>query len=81
MSTENAAWLFDTSTRATSCASSTATASPWTPFGNGFGDWNLNWQHWRRGSALMAGSPDAPNPAQRARLRPEAAEAAPLGPV
>ena len=41
------------------------------PFGNGFGDWNLDWKKWRNGSALVAGTPDGPSPAERARLRPQ----------
>jgi hypothetical protein len=55
------------------------------PFDNGFGDWNLSWDEWKKGSALdgAAGSvstagqsqPDAVDaPASTpARLRPEAA--------
>ena len=47
------------------------TATTWTPFGNGFGDWNLDWKNWRKGSALVAGTPDGRSPADRRRLRPE----------
>jgi len=43
------------------------------PFGNGFGDWNLSWENWRTGSALLKGTPDEPSPADKARLRPESA--------
>ncbi|MGW7466301.1 Ig-like domain-containing protein [Streptomyces xantholiticus] len=42
-------------------------------FGNGFGDWNVNWDKWRKGSALVPGS-DASSgnvTAVSARLRPQ----------
>ncbi len=39
------------------------------PFGNGFGDWNVDWAKWRKGSALAADS--GTNAQDRARLRPE----------
>jgi hypothetical protein len=34
-----------------------------TPFDNGFGDWNLDWQQWQKGSALGVGGGTAPPPA------------------
>jgi hypothetical protein len=41
-------------------------------FGNGFGDWNLSWDKWRQGSALVAGSDAAAGNVTEvsARLRP-----------
>ncbi|CAM5530716.1 Ig-like domain-containing protein [Streptomyces violaceorubidus] len=44
------------------------------PFGNGFGDWNMDWTKWRTGSALTGGASDASGgTAEQARLRPESA--------
>jgi hypothetical protein len=40
-------------------------------FGNGFGDWNLDWKKWRQGSALVSGTADGPRPEDAARLRPQ----------
>ena len=42
-----------------------------TPFDNGFGDWNLDWEKWQKGSALHKGAPDRPQPLRPARLRPQ----------
>jgi lipoprotein-anchoring transpeptidase ErfK/SrfK len=39
-------------------------------FGNGFGDWNMDWDEWRRGSALHRGATQAEGPADPGRLRP-----------
>lgn len=71
MSTENAEWFFNTFNEGDIVKVVNSDGKTMDAFGNGFGDWNLDWKNWRDGSALMAGSPDAPNPAQRARLRPE----------
>ncbi|MEU6013495.1 Ig-like domain-containing protein [Streptomyces sp. NPDC047515] len=43
-----------------------------TPFDNGYGDWNLSWPAWLKGSALQKNSsPDRTDTIQAARLRPE----------
>ncbi|MFJ9677318.1 Ig-like domain-containing protein [Streptomyces sp. NPDC101194] len=43
-----------------------------TPFDNGYGDWNLSWAKWLKGSALQkSGTPDHTDTIQAARLRPE----------
>jgi hypothetical protein len=50
------------------------------PFDNGFGDWNLSWDQWKKGSALGASAAAAQNQTDTAdthvsvpaRLRPEA---------
>ncbi|MFI9624338.1 Ig-like domain-containing protein [Streptomyces sp. NPDC052042] len=43
-----------------------------TPFDNGFGDWNLSWDAWQKGSALRNGAePERPDTVQAARLRPQ----------
>ncbi|MDT0615606.1 L,D-transpeptidase [Streptomyces lancefieldiae] len=41
-------------------------------FGNGFGDWNLDWTKWRTGSALTGGTGSASTSQEAARLRPTA---------
>ncbi|MFI0963572.1 Ig-like domain-containing protein [Streptomyces sp. NPDC021080] len=71
MSTENAEWFFDTFNEGDIVKVVNSDGKTMDTFGNGYGDWNLDWKNWREGSALVAGSPDAPNAAQRARLRPE----------
>ncbi|MEY2246862.1 Ig-like domain-containing protein [Streptomyces sp. BF23-18] len=71
MSTENAEWFFNTFNEGDIVKVVNSDGATMDAFGNGFGDWNLDWKNWRDGSALVAGSPDAPSPAQRARLRPE----------
>ncbi|MFD8739938.1 Ig-like domain-containing protein [Streptomyces sp. NPDC059618] len=71
MSTENAEWFFDTFNEGDIVKVVNSEGKTMDTFGNGYGDWNLDWKNWREGSALVAGSPDAPGAAQRARLRPE----------
>ncbi|MFE2531137.1 Ig-like domain-containing protein [Streptomyces sp. NPDC059371] len=71
MSTENAEWFFNTFNEGDIVKVVNSDGKTMDAFGNGFGDWNLDWKNWREGSAIVAGSPDAPSPAQRARLRPE----------
>ncbi|MEU1848881.1 Ig-like domain-containing protein [Streptomyces sp. NPDC019990] len=71
MSTENAAWFYDTVREGDIVEVVNSGGESMTPFGNGFGDWNLDWAKWRTGSALIGGTPDGPAPADRARLRPQ----------
>ncbi|MCX5420239.1 Ig-like domain-containing protein [Streptomyces sp. NBC_00078] len=70
MSTSNAEWFFDTVHEGDVVKVVNSGGDTMEPFGNGFGDWNLTWQNWRTGSALVAGTPDGPSSAERARLRP-----------
>ncbi|MDV9191605.1 L,D-transpeptidase, partial [Streptomyces sp. SR27] len=58
MSTEDAAWLFGTVREGDLVRVVNGYGEPMTPFGNGFGDWNLNWPEWRRGSAFGPGALD-----------------------
>ncbi|MET9673198.1 Ig-like domain-containing protein [Streptomyces sp. NPDC006482] len=63
MSTEDAAWLFRTVREGDLVQVVNAYREPMAPFGNGFGDWNLSWAEWRRGSALtgaVTAGPAAP---------------------
>ncbi|GAA2412726.1 Ig-like domain-containing protein [Streptomyces glaucosporus] len=57
MSVENARWFFTTVRQGDVVRYVDGLAdSPEMPaFGNGFGDWNLSWEEWRKGSALRAG--------------------------
>ncbi len=71
MSTANAEWFFNSVREGDIVQVVNSAGKTMEPFGNGFGDWNLDWQNWRSGSALVADTPDAPSPAQRARLRPQ----------
>jgi lipoprotein-anchoring transpeptidase ErfK/SrfK len=60
MSTEDAAWLFDISTRGDVV---TVTGSPRDlEKGNGYTDWNYGWDEWIAGSALHGTSPSTPAP-------------------
>ncbi|MEV0242046.1 Ig-like domain-containing protein [Streptomyces sp. NPDC050674] len=71
MSTENAAWFFDTVREGDIVEVVNSGGDTMAPFGNGFGDWNLDWAKWRTGSALAGGTPDGLTQADRARLRPQ----------
>ncbi|MCX4985589.1 Ig-like domain-containing protein [Streptomyces sp. NBC_00572] len=52
MSPEDAAWLFGTVREGDLVRVINGYGAPMTPFDNGFGDWNLSWPEWRRGSAF-----------------------------
>ncbi|MFF0203067.1 Ig-like domain-containing protein [Streptomyces sp. NPDC005017] len=72
MSTANAEWFFDTVREGDLVQVVNSEGNTMETFGNGFGDWNLTWQKWRKGSAILGGTPEAPDPEQAARLRPAA---------
>jgi lipoprotein-anchoring transpeptidase ErfK/SrfK len=72
MSTSNARWFFDHVRRGDIVQVVGSRGATMTPFDNGFGDWNVGWDKWRKGSvtgvqaaATAAGHANAP-----ARLRP-----------
>lgn len=69
MSTEDAAWLFRTVREGDIVRVVNGHGEPMSPFGNGYGDWNLSWAEWRRGSALGPAAPDARHAA--GALRPD----------
>ncbi|MFF9500055.1 Ig-like domain-containing protein [Streptomyces sp. NPDC014656] len=54
MSTEDARWLFRTVREGDPVRVVNGYGEPMTPFDNGYGDWNLGWSQWLRGSALGA---------------------------
>ncbi|MFF7264337.1 Ig-like domain-containing protein [Streptomyces sp. NPDC008159] len=73
MSSANAEWFYDTINEGDIVKVVNSAGDTMAPFGNGFGDWNLDWQKWREGSALTAGTKQAPRSEIQARLRPESA--------
>ncbi|MFI8966107.1 Ig-like domain-containing protein [Streptomyces sp. NPDC053493] len=52
MSTEDAAWLFRTVRVGDLVRVVNGYGEEMSPFDNGYGDWNLSWAAWRRGSAF-----------------------------
>ncbi|MFG3188899.1 L,D-transpeptidase [Streptomyces omiyaensis] len=56
MSTEAARWLFRTLREGDLVRFVNGYGEPMPAFGNGYGDWNLDWREWLRGSALGAGA-------------------------
>ncbi|MEU9284033.1 Ig-like domain-containing protein [Streptomyces sp. NPDC048275] len=71
MSTANAKWFFEHVREGDIVKVQNSKGKIMDLFGNGFGDWNLDWQNWLSGSALMAHGPESPFAADSARLRPE----------
>jgi lipoprotein-anchoring transpeptidase ErfK/SrfK len=72
MSTSNAEWFFDNVREGDIVKVVNSAGDPMEPFGNGFGDWNVDWTKWRTGSALSGGTPDGPAPGDAVRLQPTA---------
>ncbi|MFH8974135.1 Ig-like domain-containing protein [Streptomyces sp. NPDC017890] len=72
MSTASAEWFFDTFQEGDLVEVVNSDGETMESFGNGFGDWNLDWTEWRTGSALTGGNPNATDPQEAARLRPTA---------
>ncbi|MEU2436500.1 Ig-like domain-containing protein [Streptomyces rubradiris] len=72
MSTSNAEWLYDNIREGDIVKVVNSQGQTMEPFGNGFGDWNVDWKKWRTGSALTNKAPDGPPPAEAVRLRPRA---------
>ncbi|MCS0604060.1 Ig-like domain-containing protein [Streptomyces sp. LP11] len=72
MSTSNAEWFFDNVHEGDVVKVINSDGDPMEPFGNGFGDWNLDWKKWREGSALTAGTPETQPQADTVRLQPTA---------
>ncbi|MGW0880922.1 Ig-like domain-containing protein [Streptomyces sp. NPDC002671] len=72
MSTENARWFFNTIHEGDIVKVVNSNGDPMEPFGNGFGDWNVDWKKWLSGSALVNGQPDGSAPTDALRLQPAA---------
>ncbi|MFC0597167.1 L,D-transpeptidase [Streptomyces palmae] len=70
MSTENARWLFGQVRVGDVVRVVNSGGNTMTPFDNGFGDWNVSWADWTKGSALTGAQALGSKPADTARLRP-----------
>ncbi|MER5965319.1 Ig-like domain-containing protein [Streptomyces sp. NPDC002057] len=70
MSTADAAWLFDTVRRGDLVRVVNGYGEPMSPFDNGFGDWNLSWPEWLRGSAFDPTATEPRRGTDAAVLRP-----------
>ncbi|MEU4271183.1 Ig-like domain-containing protein [Streptomyces sp. NPDC026092] len=70
MSTGNAAWFFETVRPGDIVQTVNSIGDTMDPFGNGFGDWNLEWDKWRQGSALVADTKSAAHEPDPSRLAP-----------
>ncbi|MFJ7196973.1 MULTISPECIES: Ig-like domain-containing protein [unclassified Streptomyces] len=72
MSTSQAEWFYNTVRAGDIVTVVGSQGETMTPFDNGFGDWNLSWAKWLKGSALQKNTtPDRTDTFQAARLRPE----------
>ncbi|MFD7256414.1 Ig-like domain-containing protein [Streptomyces sp. NPDC059874] len=72
MSTEDAAWFFETVREGDIVEVVNSGGPRMEPFGNGIGDWNMDWPSWRAGSALATtyGAPAPGDPRAPSRLSP-----------
>ncbi|MET9322662.1 Ig-like domain-containing protein [Streptomyces sp. NPDC003038] len=70
MSTRNAAWFYENITEGDIVEVVNSIGDDMDTFGNGYGDWNMDWKDWREGSALLKGTHDGRSPVDQARLRP-----------
>lgn len=73
MSADNARWFFDNVRRGDIVTVTGSSGESMAPFDNGFGDWNLSWAQWRKGSVTGVRQELAaahPTPSLAARLRP-----------
>ncbi|WP_335931754.1 L,D-transpeptidase [Streptomyces sp. PTD5-9] len=72
MTTALAEWFFNTVREGDIVQVVGSQGETMTPFDNGYGDWNLSWDKWQKGSALRkSGEPERADTIQAARLRPE----------
>ncbi|MFF7529691.1 Ig-like domain-containing protein [Streptomyces bobili] len=71
MSTSNAEWFFDNVREGDIVQVVNSDGDTMETFGNGFGDWNLDWRKWREGSALTGGKQKTQEE-DPSRLRPVA---------
>lgn len=67
MSVSDARWFFDLARRGDVVKVVGSNGAKMPTFGNGFGDWNMSWTAWRKGSALGSNA--------KARIAPEGGEA------
>ncbi|MCX5201713.1 Ig-like domain-containing protein [Streptomyces sp. NBC_00237] len=71
MSTGNAAWFYETVREGDIVKVVGSWGDSMDPFGNGFGDWNIPWKKWRKGSALLADTEEQRDRVHTPRLRPQ----------
>lgn len=74
MSTDNAEWFYDQTRVGDIVQVVNSKGHPMEPFGNGFGDWNVSWSDWLKGSALgkeVSTSSSTPVADATATLRPQ----------
>ncbi|WP_232246760.1 L,D-transpeptidase [Kitasatospora mediocidica] len=74
MSTDNAEWFFQQTRVGDIVQVVNSKGHTMEPFGNGFGDWNLDWADWVKGSALgkeISTTSPTPVAAATATLRPQ----------
>lgn len=72
MSTSEAEWFFNTVREGDIVTVVGSEGETMTPFDNGYGDWNLSWAKWQKGSALNNdATPDRVDTVRAARLRPQ----------
>ncbi|MER6734144.1 L,D-transpeptidase [Streptomyces puniciscabiei] len=72
MSTANAQWFFANIHQGDIVRVVNSRGHQMEDFGNGFGDWNVDWKKWSKGSALTNGKPTGPTEADTVRLQPTA---------
>ncbi len=80
MSTADAEWFYNTFRKGDLVQVINSKGHEMEPFGNGFGDWNLSWSAWQKGSALgkpvqtsaVQSTGGAPSGAQAGLIRPQA---------
>ncbi|MEW2247456.1 Ig-like domain-containing protein [Streptomyces sp. NPDC014776] len=71
MSTANAEWFFDHVREGDVVQVVNSEGETMEPFGNGFGDWNLDWKKWRAGSAVTGAKTNTTSTQDQARLSPQ----------
>ncbi|POX52902.1 hypothetical protein C3489_16760 [Streptomyces sp. Ru71] len=71
MSTANAEWFFDNVREGDVVQVVNSGGETMEAFGNGFGDWNLDWKKWRTGSAVTAAKTNTTSSQEAARLSPQ----------
>ena len=71
MSTGNAEWFFDNVREGDIVKVVNSDGDTMDAFGNGFGDWNLDWQKWQERQRPHDDSGEGSSPADRVRLSPE----------
>ncbi|MFD6419207.1 Ig-like domain-containing protein [Streptomyces sp. NPDC060194] len=70
MSMGNARWFYETVRQGDIVEVVNSNGEMMAPFGNGFGDWNLSWKQWQKGSALGDAGEQQSGAVTAARLAP-----------